>query len=122
VKTKANGTPYYDLEHRTSLFAANVFSFINGLRKSLVNVEIAQQLVRSAGSVGANYIEANESLGQKDFLMHIRISKKEAKESMYWLSLLDCPPEFFEQRSALQQEAKELMLIFGAILRNFQER
>jgi four helix bundle protein len=56
----------------------------------LSNIEVAKQLVRSAGSVGANYIEANESLGKKDFVMHARIARKEAKESRYWLQLIEC--------------------------------
>jgi len=42
-------------------------------------------LVRASGSVGANYIEANESLSKKDFLMRVKICRKEAKESRYWL-------------------------------------
>ena len=112
------GTRRYDLEERTTRFAAEVFLLVQSLRRTIVNEEIAQQLIRSAGSVGANYIEANEALGRRDFLMHVRISRKESKESMYWLGLLDCPDALLEQRDALRQEARELMLIFGAILRN----
>lgn len=78
--------------------------------------EISSQLVRSAGSVGANYIEANESLVKKDFLMHIKISRKEAKESGYWLKLTLPKPELQQEQLDLIQEATELMKIFGAIL------
>ena len=108
----------YDLEERTARFAGRVFALVQALPRTLVIIEIAQQLVRSAGSVGANYIEANESLGRRDFLMRIRISRKEAKESVYWLGLLTCPDDLQQEREALRQEAHELMLIFGAILRN----
>lgn len=69
--------------------------------------------------MGANYIEANESLGKKDFAMRIRISRKESKESRYWLRLVftgDCSI-IEEERAALIQESVELMNIFGAILR-----
>ena len=59
--------------------------------KNLPNTEISKQLVRSAGSVGANYIEANEALSKKDFLMRAKISRKEAKESCYWIKLLTTP-------------------------------
>jgi len=107
-----------DLEDRTFLFAKNVIGFVNSLPKTLANAEISKQLIRSAGSVGANYIEANESLGRKDFLMKIRISRKESKESRYWLKLLTCDDTLNASREKLVQESTELMKIFGAILRN----
>jgi four helix bundle protein len=73
---------------------------------------------KASGSVPANYIEANESLGRKDFLMHIKISRKEAKECVLWLRLVE-PPEgpIDACRKSLIQEATELMNIFGAIYR-----
>ena len=108
----------YDLEDRTLLFAKNVIAFVNSLPRTLPNAEISKQLVRSAGSVGANYIEANEALGKKDFLMKIRISRKESKESRFWLELAHCDGESKRIQESLKQEATELMKIFGAILRN----
>jgi four helix bundle protein len=108
----------YDLEARTLCFAKTVIAFVNSLPRTLANIEIAKQLVRSAGSVGANYIEANESLGRKDFLMKIKISKKESNESRYWLQLLGCEGTSKEIQDKLIQESTELMKIFGAILRN----
>jgi four helix bundle protein len=80
----------YDLEERTLQYTKDVISLVGKAPKSLSNIEVAKQLVRSAGSVGANYIEANESLGKKDFVMHARIARKEAKESRYWLQLIEC--------------------------------
>ncbi len=80
----------YDLEDRTLAFAKEVIRLVNKISKTLPNIEIAKKLVRSSGSIGANYIEANESLGEKDFAMRIKICKKEAKECRYWLQLLDC--------------------------------
>ena len=80
----------YNLEERTFDFTKRVIEFVNKLQKTLPNIEIAKQLIRSAGSVGANYIEANESLSKKDFIMRIKISRKEAKESRYWLKLINC--------------------------------
>ena len=70
----------YDLEERTLLFARRVVEYVNKLPRSISNHEIGKQLVRSGTSIGANYIEANEALGKKDFAMKIRISRKEAKE------------------------------------------
>lgn len=108
----------YDLEDRTLNFSKDVIKFINNSPGSLTNDEIAKQLVRSSGSVGANYIEANEALGKKDFRMRIRISRKESKETSYWLRLLDTQDnsDLETERRALVQESTELMRIFGAIL------
>jgi four helix bundle protein len=106
----------YDLEDRTLQFARNIFAFVNTLPKTLTNNEVCKQLVRSAGSVGANYIEANESLGKKDFQMRIKICRKESKESRYWLMLLNANALEEHERKKLIQESTELMKIFGAIL------
>ncbi len=106
----------YDLEERTFNFAKEVIDLVDDVSKSLVNLEIGKQLVRAAGSVGANYIEANESLSKKDFIMRIKICRKESKESRYWLNLLKYRDGMDSRRDALIQEATELMKIFGAIL------
>ena len=75
-------------------------------------------MIRSSGSVGANYIEANESLSKKDFVLRIKICRKEAKESRYWLRLIEVTDETIAaERDLLVQEAQELMNIFGAIVR-----
>ncbi len=88
------------------------------LPKSLILREDVAQLIKSSGSVGANYIEANEALGKKDFLMRMRISRKEAKESAYWLRLIHGVHklERTEEAERLQYEATELKKIFSAII------
>ena len=78
----------YDLEDRTEKFAKDVIQFCRKLPKSTINFELISQVVRAAGSVGANYIEANEALSKKDFANRIKICRKEAKESRYWLKLI----------------------------------
>ena len=78
----------YDLEERTFQFAKKVGIFVRSIEKNIVNIEYSKQLVRSSGSIGANYIKANESLSEKDYLLHLRISRKEAKESIFWLRLV----------------------------------
>ena len=70
----------YDLEERTLEFAKAVRLLAKSLPRTIANAEDMKQLIRSSGSVGANYREANEGLSKKDFLMRIRISRKEAKE------------------------------------------
>jgi four helix bundle protein len=79
----------YDLEERTFQFAKEVRVFIKTLEKTIANNEDAKQVIRSSGSIGSNYIEANESLSKKDFVFRLKISRKEAKESIYWLKLID---------------------------------
>ncbi len=108
----------YDLEARTMKFALNTRALIRTIPKTLSNIEDSKQLIRSSGSVSANYIEASEALSKKDFLMRIKICRKEAKESQLWLGLLHIEsPESRSARDILLAEALELMNIFGAILR-----
>ena len=115
-----NSTGKYDLEERTFQFAQRVRAFVKKLPRTICNIEDVKQLARSSGSVGSNYIEANEALGKKDFLMHIKISRKESKESKFHLRLVDTgkATALETERAALVQESTELMSIFGAILRN----
>ena len=112
-----NSKPY-DLEDRTLEFAKRVRKFVKLLPKTIANQEDGRQLIKASGSVGANYIEANESLGKKDFRMRVKISRKEAKESRYWLRLVDTydDEELEIERGYLIQESTELMNIFGSIL------
>jgi four helix bundle protein len=108
----------YDLEDRTEKFAKDVIQLCKKLSKNTINIELVSQTVRASGSVGANYIEANESLSKKDFFNRIKICRKEAKESRYWLRLiLSANPEIETETKPFIQEATELMNIFGAILR-----
>ena len=107
-----------DLEERTFQFAKNIALFCKSLDRSISNIEYVKQVVRSSGSVGANYIEANEALSKKDFAMRIRISRKEAKETAYWLRLIieTNPEKLRDSGLALHQEAEELKKILSAIL------
>ena len=116
---KESRTGQYDLEDRTFDFAKEVRAFTKLIPKTVGNIEDSKQVVRASGSVGANYIEANESLSKKDFLMRIKICRKEAKESRYWLRLIDAgdDPTVKTHRDDLVKEATELTSIFGAILR-----
>ena len=117
--TKAQNIKQYDLEDRTITFARRVRAFVKKLRKTIANIEDGKQLIKASGSVGANYIEANESLSKKDFIMRIKICRKEAKESRYWLKLINIEDTLGrkEELKDLEQEATELTNIFGSILR-----
>jgi len=109
----------YDLEERTLQFALRVRAFVKKLPRTLANIEDCKQLVDASGSVGANYIEANEALGRKDFAMHIKISRKESKESRFWLRLVDTGgnANLDQERADLIAEATEFVKIFSSIVR-----
>jgi four helix bundle protein len=106
----------YDLEDRTLASSKQVIRFINGLPKTTANAETAKQLMRAAGSIGANYIEANEALGKKDFVLRLRIARKEAKETRYWLELTECQEHQAQDQKALLQESTELLKILSTII------
>src|SRR5438046_569179 len=101
----------YDLEERTFQFARRVRAFVKRLPRTLCNIEDVRQLIKSSGSVGANYIEANEALSKKDFRLRTKISREESKESRYWLRLLDAgeAPDVEQERMDLVQESSELL-------------
>ncbi len=110
-----NSKPY-DLRDRTLRFAKMVRGYVKNLPRTMSNLEDARQLIKSSGSVGANYIEAEEALSRKDFVMRIKISRKEAKESVYWLELAEAKNEQILEKQQLIQEATELTKIFGSIV------
>ncbi len=107
----------YNLEDRTFIFARDCRFLVRDLKNTISNIEDGKQLVRSSGSVGANYIEANEKLGDKDLKFRLRISRKEAKESEFWLKLLrDLNESHKERIEDLIIEASELKKILSAII------
>jgi four helix bundle protein len=112
------GAKRRDLEDRTFEFADAVRHFVKQLPKTLANTEDVRQLVRASGSVAANWIEADEALSKKDFLMRVKICRKEAKESRLFLRLLDAgvAKNTASYRDGLAKEARELTLIFSAII------
>ncbi len=109
----------YDLEDRTLAFARNARELIKKLPKTITNVEDCKQLARASGSIGANYIEANEAISKKDFAHRIKICRKESKESVFWLKLIDVggKQDLENERVRLIDEGNQLMKIFSAIMR-----
>lgn len=108
----------YDLEDRTFKFAKRCRDFVKKLPRTLSNIEYGKQLIKSSGSVAANYIEANEAISKKDFSHRIKICRKEAKESHLWLRLctVDNDKNLQKEQAELIQEAMELTKIFGSIV------
>lgn len=115
--TETEKLKIFDLEERTLKFAKDVIYFSKRVETTIANFENLKQLIRSSGSVGANYIEANESLSKKDFLMRMKICRKEAKESTYWLKLIEITEDAInKERDNLIQESIELRKIFNSII------
>jgi len=115
--TQIENSKQYDLEERTFNFAKRCRDYVKNLPRTISNIEYGKQLIRASGSIGANYIEANESLSKKDFIMRIKISRKEAKESRLWLRLAEPIEKDKKEQEKLIQESIELMKIFGSIMR-----
>lgn len=106
----------FDLEERTANFGETIIKFCKSAAYNHIDKVLINQLVRSATSVGANYMEANGADSKKDFRNKMSICKKEAKETTHWLRMLEVSlPEQKEKIRQLWQEAHELSLIFGAI-------
>jgi four helix bundle protein len=108
----------FDLEERTAKFGEEIIRFakkipVNEVTKSLIN-----QLVRAATSIGANYCEADSANSKKDFIHKISICKKKSRETKHWLRMIVvATPELKEEARIYWQEAKELNLIFSAIIK-----
>jgi len=110
----------YDLEERTFQFASDCREIVKLLKFTTANTEDGKQLIKSSGSVGANYIEANEKLGGKDFVFRLKIARKEAKESRYWLRLLKNSNPEIKELEKLINESEELRKILSAIIKKFE--
>lgn len=107
----------FDLEPRTTEFAKKVIRLCKKLPKNSINNRLIDQIIGSSGSIGANYREANDALGRKDFFCRIKISRKEAKETIHWLELiLEANDTFAQEIDALILEADEYKRIFSSIL------
>ncbi len=106
----------YDLTERAFQYAERLTDYVLSLPKTIPNIEYGRQLIRSGGSVGANYIEANEGLGSKDFYLHLKISRKEAKESIHWLRLTRPNEQQIKEQEWLIGESEQFIKIFSSII------
>ena len=118
VKNENQNQHPFDLEKRTTEFAKQVIRYCLKLPKNSINERINGQLAGCSGSVGANYREANDCLGPKDFIHRLKISRKEAKEAIHWLEIsIEANPDHLAEGNACLQEAHELKNILSAIIR-----
>jgi len=114
----------FDLEERTAKFGENVIRFSKNIPKTTVSIPLISQLVRSATSIGANYMEADCAESKKDFRHKISICKKESKETMHWFRMIlgVIPENMIEECKEYKQEAKELTLIFSKIIHSCDKK
>ena len=107
----------FDLEKRTTKFAKAVIKLCKQLPRNPINDRLVGQVVGSAGSVGANYREANDALGKKDFIQRMKIARREAKESLHWLELiLESERNRESEIKPLIKEVGELKKILSSII------
>lgn len=106
----------YDLEERTAKFGEGILRFCKGVKLDQITQPLVNQIVRSATSIGANYMEANGASSRKDFKNKIFICKKEAQETKHWLRMLSVCTDKVEELRLFWKEAQELTLIFQTIV------
>lgn len=117
-QTQSSKGRSFDLEERTAKFGIEAIKFCKSVAKSEITRPLINQLMRSATSIGANYMEANGADSKRDFQAKISICKKESKETMHWLRMFgEAEPERVDEARRLWREVHELSLIFGAINR-----
>lgn len=109
----------YDLQERLLRFAVDIRLAMKAITSA--RSSDTDQLIRSSGSIGANYAEANDSLGKKDMIMRMKIARKEAKEARYWLQII-AETSQIENMDSLVSESNELVAILSTIIRKIQCR
>jgi four helix bundle protein len=120
---KNNNYKFQDFEDRTTDFAKRIIRLCRALLKNSINYFLISQIIRSSGSVGANYREANEAVGRKDFIYRLRISRKEAKETQHWLELVEeANSDFSEKMQDLFQEVKEIRNILSSMISKSEKK
>jgi four helix bundle protein len=111
-----------ELEDRFHNYGKRVRDFCLKLKWDIINTEYIRQVIRSSGSVGANYIEASDDLGKLDERMRIKISRREAKESVHWLDLILTyeNDELEKERLGLISEGIQIKKILSTILKKLE--
>ena len=113
----------FDLEERTAKLGENIIDFCKIIKKDVLTLSVIKQLIRSATSVGANYMEANGASSRKDFRNKVYICRKEIKETKHWLRMLvRILPTERDRIKILWKESEELTKIFGKITSTLDNR
>ncbi|MFA6080879.1 MAG: four helix bundle protein [Patescibacteria group bacterium] len=116
-------TKAYDLEERTAKFGGEIIVFCKSIQETTISRPIINQLIRSATSIGANYMEANGASSRSDFRNKIFICKKECQETKHWLRMLGVFDSNLKDKILpLWQEAQSLTMIFQKITNSLNKR
>lgn len=113
----------FDLEERIYILSKKILIICKSLPETTISRPLISQLIRSATSIGANYMEGNGSVSKKDLINKISLARKEAKETIYWTRLLAFL--FVEKTNEFQsisQEVQEFIYIFSSIIKNIQSQ
>ncbi|THU34814.1 four helix bundle protein [Niastella caeni] len=107
-----------ELEDRFFNYAKHVRDFCQKLKWNTINLVYIRQLVRSSSSIDANYLEASDDIGKSDERMKIKIARREAKETNYWLQLLITynDPELEKEKLVLIEEGNQIRKILSSIV------
>jgi four helix bundle protein len=123
VRKEPDSKPVYNLEERTARFGEAVIDFAKSIPRGPTTERIISQLVGARTSVGANYVEADDSVSKKEFLKCVGTCKKEARETKHFLRMaVRAVPELKSEARKLWMEARELHLIFSKIWRSGQNK
>jgi four helix bundle protein len=123
VREEPEPKTVYDLEDRTSRFGEDVIDFAKTIPQGPTTDRIISQLVGAGTSVGANYIEVDDSVSKREFLKCIGTCKKEARETKHFLRMaVRAVPELKPEARKVWIEARELHLIFAKIWRSGKQR
>src|SRR5215471_17574463 len=115
--------PVYDLEERTARFGEAIIDFAKRIPRGPLTDRIIDQLVGAGTSVGANYVEADDSVSKKEFLKCIGTCKKESRETKHFLRMAACAvPQLQADARKRWLEARALHLIFARIWRTGKEK
>lgn len=121
--TNGSMTKRFDLEERTTRFGKGIINFARRIRENAITRPLISQLVRAGTSIGANYCEADDAHSRKEFIQKISFCRKEARETKYWLSVVvESNPELKTESFKLWREARELNLIFAAIVNKMKRK
>ena len=113
----------YDLEERTAKFGEEIIKFCKSIKETTISRQIISQLIRSATSIGANYMEANGASSKSDFRNKIFICKKESQETKHWLRMLEIYDSSLKEKiQRLWMEAQSLTMIFQKITNSLNKK
>ena len=107
----------FDIKQRTFLFGVRIIRLVAKLPRTVAGIEVGRQLIRAGTSVGSNMEEADGAISKRDFVKHVKISRKEARESRFWLAIIEAAALLRDPEvQALSQEADEIVRILSSII------